>query len=303
MNAAQRSGMTAPRPVLPGDTYLVTRRCAQRQFLLRPSQETNDIFRFVLAVAAQRYGILVHSFCVMSNHVHLLVTDPEARLPDFQRYLGSLVARGVNASLRRWETFWGPNSYSAVRLVSPEDIVDKAAYTLANPVAAGLVRTGRLWPGLWSAPEQIGAGATEVLRPKRFFAENGALPRTASLELTPPPGFMSAAEFRDQVLTALAAREDEARQRIKREFKGVASVLAQKPTAQPASEAPRRELNPRIAARCKWKRIEALTRLKDFVDDYREAWAARRAGDLGAVFPAGTYLLRVLHGVPCAGVG
>lgn len=303
MNAAQRSGMTAPRPVFPGDTYLVTRRCAQRQFLLRPSQETNDIFQFVLAVAAQRHGILVHAFCVMSNHVHLLVTDPDARLPDFQRYLGSLVARAMNASLGRWETFWGPNSYSAVRLVSPEDIVDKAGYTLANPVAAGLVRTGRLWPGLWSDPDRIGAGATEVLRPKRFFAENGALPRTASLELTPPPGFASAAEFRDQVLTALALREEEARQRIRREFKGVAWVLAQKPTAQPASEAPRRELNPRVAARCKWKRIEALTRLKRFVDDYRAAWAARRAGKLDAVFPAGTYLLRVLHGVPCAGVG
>lgn len=303
MNAAQRSAMTAPRSVLPGDTYLVTRRCAQRQFLLRPSQETNDILRFLLAVAAQRHGILVHTFCVMSNHVHLLLTDPQARLPEFQRYLGSLVARAVNASLGRWETFWGPDSYSAVRLVSPEDIVDKAAYALANPVAAGLVRTARLWPGLWSEPEHIGEGPAEVLRPKRFFAEEGALPRTASLELTPPPGFASAAEFRDRVITALAAHEDEARQRIKRKFKGVAWVLGQKPTDRPASEAPRRELNPRVAARCRWKRIEALTRLKDFVDDYRRAWAARRAGDLDAVFPAGTYLLRVLHGVPCAGVG
>ena len=49
------------------------------------------------------------------------------------------------------------------------------------------------------------------------------------------------------------------------------------------------------------RRIEALTRLATFVSDYRCALAARRAGDLGAVFPPGTYLLRIAHGVPCAG--
>jgi len=43
--------MTAPRQVLPGTTYLVSRRCAQRQFLLKPSRTTNEVFGFVLAVA------------------------------------------------------------------------------------------------------------------------------------------------------------------------------------------------------------------------------------------------------------
>ena len=38
--------MTAPRQVLPGTTYLVTRRCAQRQFLLRPSKLVNEIFSY-----------------------------------------------------------------------------------------------------------------------------------------------------------------------------------------------------------------------------------------------------------------
>ena len=46
-----------------------------------------------------------------------------------------------------------------------------------------------------------------------------------------------------------------------------------------------------------------LGRLVSFLASYRDAWAARRAGDSGAIFPAGTYLLRVLHGVPCAACG
>jgi len=65
-----RGSMTAPRQVLRNASYLVTRRCAQRQFLLRPSRATNDTFLFVLAVAARRFDVQVHAFCVLSNHVH-----------------------------------------------------------------------------------------------------------------------------------------------------------------------------------------------------------------------------------------
>jgi hypothetical protein len=84
---------------------------------------------------------------------------------------------------------------------------------------------------------------------------------------------------------------------------GVARVLAQKPTAKPAHGEPRRGLNPRVAARDKWKRIEALGRLVEFLRTYRAAWAARCSGEANVIFPAGTYLLRVAHGVPCAGFG
>jgi REP-associated tyrosine transposase len=148
--------MTAPRQVLRGATYLVSRRCAQRQFLLRPSKTSKEVFLYLLAVAARRFGIRVHAFCVLSNHVHLGVTDPDARLPAFHQFLDALVARALNALHGRWEAFWAPNSYSVVTLVSPVDVIDKAAYVLANPVAARLVRSARLWPALWSAPEWIG---------------------------------------------------------------------------------------------------------------------------------------------------
>jgi REP element-mobilizing transposase RayT len=293
--------MTAPRQVLPGTTYLVTRRCSQRQFLLKPSRSTNEIFSYVLALAARRFDIRVHAFCVLSNHVHLIVTDPDARLPAFHQYLDALVARAINASLGRWESLWAPNSYSAVTLVSPSDVLDKTAYVLANPVAAGLVRSGRLWPGLWSAPEQIGGDAIEMRRPEQFFDPNGSLPEKISLQLTPPPGFASPEVFREQLAAALAVWEAQ-EQAAHREFLGAARVRAQKPTAQPKPGEPRRALNPRVAARDKWKRIEALGRLVEFLRTYRAAWASRRAGE-DATFPRGTYLLRVAHGVACAGVG
>jgi REP element-mobilizing transposase RayT len=294
--------MTAPRQILPGATYLVTRRCAQRQFLLRPSGTTRDTFLYLLAVAAERYGLEVHAFCVLSNHWHAVVTDPGARLPAFHQFLDALLARAINASLGRWEAFWAPNSYSAVTLVGPDDVVDKAAYVLVNPVAAGLVRSGRLWPGLWSAPERVGGEAFEVRRPKHFFDDKGTLPEKARLKLTPPPGF-TAEEFRERLAARLAELEARAVKEHRGEFLGAVRVLAQKPTARPKPGEPRRGLSPRVASRDKWKRIEALGRLKEFLSRYRSALAERCAGNLEAIFPRGTYLLRVAHGVPCEGFG
>jgi REP element-mobilizing transposase RayT len=298
--------MTAPRQILPGATYLLTRRCACRLLLLRPSPLTNAIFHFVLADAARRFGIEIHAYCVLSNHWHAVVTDPEARLPGFLQQLDSLVARAVNALLGRWESFWAPASYSAVTLVAPEDIVEKTAYVLANPVAAGLVRSGRDWPGLWSAPESIGAGPTTVKRPDFFFRQKGKMPEVVELELTAPPGFGSAEAFRERVLQALAAKEAEAVANLEaaeRGFLGGQRVLAQEPASQPATAEPRRQLNPRIAGRDKWKRVEAIGRLVEFLRRYRAALRAFREGVEGVVFPRGTYLLRVTQGVPCEGFG
>jgi putative transposase len=254
-------------------------------------------------VASRRFGIHVHAFCVLSNHFHLVVTDPEARLPAFEQYLDSLVARAVNASLGRWESFWAPSTYSAVALGGPEDVLSKVAYVLANPVAAGLVRHGREWPGLWSGPDRIGATPLTARRPATFFRPNGSLPETAELELATPPGFATSDEFRKALISALGELEAIARRALAaagRAFLGAAKVLAQKPSARPSSVESRRNLNPRVAARDKWKRVEALSRLMEFVGAYRAAWTALRAGVRDALFPAGTYQLRVTQGVRCA---
>jgi REP element-mobilizing transposase RayT len=262
----------------------------------------NQAYLYVLALAAARYRVGAHAFCVLSNHVHMLVTDPDATLPAFNQFLDALVARAVNASLGRWEAFWAPDTYSAVRLVSPADIVSEAAYVLANPVEAGLVPTGSVWPGLWSAPDRIGGEAFVVERPKQFFDPKGGLPDRATLDLAPPPGFDSAEQFCAELLSELERREADARVRHKGRggFLGVARVLAQKPFARPAPGEPRRAVSPRVAARDKWKRIEALGRLTEFLRAYRVAWKARRGRAEDVVFPHGTYLLRVAHDVPCA---
>jgi REP element-mobilizing transposase RayT len=282
---------------------MITRRCFDRRFLLKPSKTANDLFGYILAVAAKKYAIRLHAYCVMSNHLHLVITDAEGRLPAFEQYMDSLVARSFNALYGRWDYFWTSGSYSAVALTTPADVLEKMTYVLANPVEAALVRKGKDWPGLWSAPERIGGAAIQLRRPKHFFRENGPMPATETLELVCPPGFESAEAVRTVLVAALKVCEEQAAARIRAEggtFLGAPRVLAQEHRGRPRTSEPRRTLNPQVACRDKWKRVEAIQRLKEFREAYRNAWRAFARGVRNAVFPHGTYWMRVMLGVRCA---
>ncbi len=296
--------MSYPRQVLPGATYLVTRRCTQRQFLLRPSAQTNAILLYCLARAAGLYGVEVHAYCFLSNHYHLVVTDPRARLPEFMRYLNEHTARALNASLGRWESLWAPGSYSAVRLVEPADVVAKVAYTLANPVAAGLVERAEHWPGVWSHPRELDGASRVVLRPEGgFFRPAGPTPEVCELRLTLPPGFGDRVTYVDAVRRELRAMEDAAVLVMRTRgsgFLGRKAVLTQSVSDAPSTVETRRALRARgLLPRDRWKRIEALLRLRDFIEAYRAAREALCAGLAGVWFPPGTYWLRVRLGVAC----
>jgi len=259
----------------------------------------NDLFAYVLAVVAERTGVKLHAYCAMSNHYHLVLSDPAARLPEFHQQLDSMLGRALNALYGRKETFWKPGSYSAIPLETEADIIAKAVYVLANPVSARLVKRARKWPGLWSAPAGFGV-RVQVERPAHFFASKDAQPK--ALELAVPPGFASADEFRAAVASGLEAREAEVAAGSGG-YLGVKRVLKQSPFERPKEKDEAPALSPKVAAKDQGLRIELIRRLKAFLEAYREALEAWREGKVEPVFPAGTYLMRVAHGVKCAGAG
>lgn len=289
--------MSRPRQLLRNATYLVTRRTTQRELLLRPSALVNQVFLYCLAVAAERTGVLVHAVVVMGNHYHAVVTDVYGRVPEFYGFVHEFVAKCLNVAYDRSESLWSSAATSVVELVDGAAVLDKVAYAMVNPVAAGLVREGAEWPGL----RLVGPREIAVARPRVYFREDGPMPAFATLRLTAPPldeladSDESAAE-----LVARAALEREAAlraelERAGRTFLGAAAVQARPVTERPASRAARRGLSPRVAGRNVARRIAALLRQRQFVSDYgaaRERWCA---GERDVVFPAGTYALRVFH--------
>ena len=300
--------MTAPRQVLPGSTYMVTRRCSERRFFLRPSELVNQVFTYCLAYAAQRTGVLIHSWVAMSNHWHAVLTDPHARLPEFMECINKLVGKCINAHLGRWESLWSSEHFSAVRLETDETVMAKLLYTLANPLQDELVESWSQWPGAISGPRACASRAVEVRRPTVFFRDAGQMPKSVRLEATVPPCFGDAKKhsFAARLARRLEAREAELREELVakgRKLLGREAVLAQDPFDRPKSFEPRRGLNPRVACADKWRRVEALSRLKAFLEAYRRAREAFVSGKRNVEFPAGTYWLRRHAGCKAASPG
>lgn len=264
---------------------------------LRPDALVTQTFEYLLGLLAQEYGIEVHAYVAMSNHYHLVITDVEGRLPDFQRDLNSMLARSVNHYYGRWESFWDRRSYNAVELVGDEDVVARIGYTLANPVAAGLVASACDWEGASSAGVEFGQPRT-IARPAKFFKER--MPATATLELTRPACRDSPtwADLEERLGDDLLRRELAARTR--KEPMGMEQVLARDRESRPKGYQPRRQLQPTVAAKNAEARLAALQRAAAWFDEYAEARKTFVAGDRDVEFPEGTWHMRVRLGCNCA---
>ena len=286
--------MTAPRQILPNTTYMVTRRCSERRFFLKPTVIVNQIFTYCLAYAAEQTGVLLHAWTCMSNHWHAVVTDPDSRLPEFMAHVNRLIGKCVNVELGRFESLWSPEHYSAVRLETEQDVIDKMLYVLDNPVQAALVASWSQWPGAISGPRACAKAAVMVERPGLYFRDDGLMPAAVKLQATVPPccTHLTPQQFATRLSRELKAHEALVRERLAAEGKellGRAAVEAQDPFSCPESFDPRFKINPRVACKDKWRRQEMLGRLKDFLEAYAEAWQSFKAGVKDVVFPAGTY--------------
>ena len=295
--------MTSPRHVVPGTTYLVTRRCAQRWFFLRPSDETNAIFSYALAVAAERTGVEVHAAVQMSNHWHGVVTDPRGELPRFFHTMHLLIANAMNAVLGRSENFWSSYETSAVSLETADDVLDKMAYVIANPIQAGLVEEPHQWPGIITTTM---GRVIEAPRPEVYFRQGGCvLPAAAKLVCTMPLALRGRREgeaerdLQARVRARVAAAKRSVAERGET-FLGVEGVLEMSPWAQPATREPHGGRRPTVAAKDSTLRARMIRKLTSFRQAYRDALERWRSADRGVTFPFGTYWMCRFHRARCA---
>ncbi len=294
--------MSVPRQVLPRTFYMLTRRCTQRQFLLRPDATTNATFLYCLAEAAQRFEIEVILPSVLSNHHHTICFDRHGRIIEFTEHLHKLVAKAMNALRGRAENFWSSEPPCLVRMVETQDVLDKLVYAATNPVKDGLVQRVHHWPGVNGLSALINQRPITVERPRHFFRAMGTMPAEVMLCLVIPPELGDSDEVRRVLRERIAAVEDNvatARARAGKPILGRRAVLQQSWRDHPPSGEAERGLRPRIAARNFWARLEAGLRDRDFVSSYRAARARWREG-VATEFPAGTYWLRRHAGVQVA---
>jgi putative transposase len=285
--------VSRPRRVLPGPTYLVTRRCSEQRFFLRPDPEVRQIFEYVLGLACAQYQMQLHAFVAMSNHYHLVVTDPHGNISDFEQYLNSLVARAINQLRGRSGSVWDPEPYNGVELLDEEAVVERLAYVHANPVSAHLVGRSRYWEGSTSMGLTYG-GRRSIERPRVFFSQS--MPEQATLELVRPCVFM---HLNDETLERSVGdrvRQAEDSSAESGPALGMRRVMAQHWNDSPPPLPRKPHIRPRFAAACSRTRVMALQIYRSWLESYATALRRFRGGDRNAVFPAGTYWMTVRLG-------
>jgi REP element-mobilizing transposase RayT len=294
--------------VWPGTRYLVTRRCHDRSFLMVPDDKREalkQLIGYALAYCLEKYGLLLHEAVFMSNHYHLVVTDVHGQLPAFKGLFNALVARSVNALRGRSDSFWSGDPPCDVTLESDERLVDRMAYTLANPAQAELVKWGRRWPGFTTWHLDFG-DKLKFRRPKTFFdPDNHRHPATAELTLVRPAAYpkLTDAELREHVRVTTRAREREKHKQMKaanRRFLGEKAVVQQRWDRSPHRPEDRFGRRPKVSDANKWVRIAALQRNKSWEANYAAARDAFRDGDRDVEFPFGTWALQRWAGVKVA---
>ncbi|WP_437942420.1 transposase [Sorangium sp. So ce341] len=296
--------MSQPREIAAGATYLVTRRVLRRHFLLRPDAGINQLLVYALAVSTRRYGVEVHALCAMSTHLHLVVTDVQGVLPRFLQYFHRLVALGTKV-LREWEgPVWDHEATSVVRLMTPAAVVEKIAYVLANPVAAGLVRHAKEWPGVKVHVGELGRGVLRATRPSVYLdPANPQWVEEATLPLALPPDIApeDAESLRRQVAAELERQEELAHADVERRglrFVGAEQVTKNSPYERATSSEGLRERNPTFAVGRDqgdaWRTAAAAVRA--FRASYRVALERWRAGVRSVLFPVGTWWMCTFHG-------
>lgn len=135
------------RIVLPGLPHHVTHRGNRRSRIFF-TPEDRRTYLDQLALSAARYKMSIWAYCLMTNHVHLLVVPK--RKDSMSRAIGRthmMYARVIHARNGWTGHLWANRYYSAP--VESDGAGMVARYIELNPVRAGLVSNAEDYP--WSS--------------------------------------------------------------------------------------------------------------------------------------------------------
>ncbi len=131
----------------PGAFYHVTARGNEQREIYRGRADCERFLDY-LASASERYGAVIHVWCLMGNHYHLLMETPEGNLSQVMRHINGAYTNYFNTKRKRaGHLFQG--RYKAILVDRDAYALELSRYIHLNPVRAGMSQ--RPEEHLWSS--------------------------------------------------------------------------------------------------------------------------------------------------------
>jgi putative transposase len=141
----ERKNIRLPRTQYVGrNTYFLTLCCEDRRPIFRDASHASSIVQ-ALETIAESKSFLVHAYCVMPDHVHLVVegSRDDSDLERFAKTFKQVTA--YQHKRESGERLWQTRFYD--HILRGTDSLDAVAwYAWLNPVRVGLCSDARIYP-------------------------------------------------------------------------------------------------------------------------------------------------------------
>jgi putative transposase len=149
-----------PRILYPDAIYHVIARCIPGRLLFVDEIDRYG-FLVLVARAGDRFDLVLHAYCLMGTHYHLVVQTREANLSRAMHWINLSYARRFNRRHGRSGHVL-QDRFKAIVVERDSHLLELGRYVVLNPVRAGLCTTPEGWE--WSSYL-----ATAGLRPEPSF--------------------------------------------------------------------------------------------------------------------------------------
>jgi len=126
----------------PGQYHIINRGVERRSIYLEP--EDYEYFLDLLLKLTKEYEIIVHAFCLMTNHYHLLLETKQNNLSKAIQFINDKYAKYFNKKYTRSGHLW-QGRYKSYPLFDDIHFWIVAKYIEKNPIKARIVKQVELY--------------------------------------------------------------------------------------------------------------------------------------------------------------
>ena len=132
-----------PRIDISGYHHIVNRGVNRTSIFSADSDK--EKFLQILCKACRVYGVVVHDYCLMDNHYHLLIENSQENLSLFMRQVNANYAIYYNKKTKRTGHLW-QGRYSSWYIHGEDYLYRTIKYIEFNPIDAQMVESIRAYP-------------------------------------------------------------------------------------------------------------------------------------------------------------